>query len=145
MIHGVDADFLVAVEVKGHVFHQEANRLLDALLNESHTFALAPQTLAEFIHVVTDAKRLPIPLTITEALERAERWWEAIEVMRVFPDGTAVTDFFSMIRQHRLGRKRLLDTMLAATLHQLGIRKIITNNEADYRVLATLEIVSYRV
>ncbi len=73
MIHGVDADFLVAVEVSGHVFHGEANLLLDTLLDSGHTFALAPQTLAEFIHVVTDAKRLPVPLVMTEALERAER------------------------------------------------------------------------
>lgn len=32
MIHGVDADFLLAVEVQGHVFHQQANTLLDTLL-----------------------------------------------------------------------------------------------------------------
>ena len=57
---------------------------------------------------------------------------------------STVADFFDMIRKHRLGRKRLLDTMLAATLQQLGIRKIITNNEADYRLLATLEVVTYR-
>ncbi len=126
------------------MFHQQANTLLDVLLEEGHTFALAPQTLAKFIHVVTDAKRLPIPLTITEALERAERWWDAVQVVRVFPDGAIVADFFGMIRKHRLSRKRLLDTMLAATLQQLGIRKIITNNEADYRVLATLEVIIYR-
>ncbi len=65
-------------------------------------------------------------------------------MVRVFPDGAIVADFFGMIRKHRLSRKRLLDTMLAATLQQLGIRKIITNNEADYRVLATLEVIIYR-
>lgn len=144
MIRGVDTDFLVAVEVNGHVFHQGANGLLDSLLDAGHTFALAPQTLAEFIHVVTDARRLPTPLTIAEALERAERWWNAIEVTRIFPDGTTVDDFFGMIRKFVLGRKRLLDTMLAATFQQHDVRKIITNNEADYRALATLEIVSYR-
>ena len=51
MIHGDDADFLVAVEVQGHVFHAQANSLLDALLNQSHTYAQSPQTQAEFIHV----------------------------------------------------------------------------------------------
>jgi len=55
-----------------------------------------------------------------------------------------VTDFFALLRKHRLGRKRLLDTMLAATFQQLGIGKIITNNDADYRVLAAFEIVTYR-
>ena len=145
MIHGVDTDFLVAVEVSGHVFHLEANVLLDSLLDGGHTFALAPQTLAEFIHVVTDARRLPTPLTITEALDRAEHWWNAVEVIRVFPDGTTVDNFSGMIRKFFLGRNRLLDTMLAATFQQHGVRKIITNNDADYRVLGTLEIVAYRV
>jgi len=31
MIHGIDTDFLVAVEVREHPFHQQADALLTAL------------------------------------------------------------------------------------------------------------------
>ena len=93
MIHGVDTDFLVAVEVKDHPFHPQADALLTALLKDGHDLALAPQTLAEFVHVVTDGRRMPQPLSLTEAISRAEHWWQAAEVVRVFPDGRSVTDF----------------------------------------------------
>lgn len=144
MTHGIDTDFLVAVEIRDHPFHREASQLLDKLLAQEHDIALAPQTLAEFIHVVTDAKRMPEPLTMGEAIARATHWWEAAEVVRVFPEGAATTGFLAWLHQHRLGRKRLLDTLLAATLHAAGIRRLITNNERDYGVLGVFEILSYR-
>ena len=37
MIHGIDTDFLVAVEVKEHPFHPQADALLAALLKAGHS------------------------------------------------------------------------------------------------------------
>lgn len=144
MTYGIDTDFLVACEIVDHPFHQAADELLSRLLSEGHDFALAPQTLAEFIHIVTDARRMPEPLTVTDAISRAETWWQAGEVVRVFPDGNAVSDFFVWLRQHQLGRKRLLDTLLAASFRNAKVMKIITNNAKDYKVLAAFEVVEFR-
>jgi predicted nucleic acid-binding protein len=143
MTHGIDTDFLVAAEVREHPFHREADQLLDELLIQGHEFALAPQTLAEFIHIVTDPKRMPVPLTMGKAIARATHWWEANEVVRVFPDGRVATEFLSWLGQHGLGRKRLLDTLLAATFRGAGIKRIITNNERDYRVFGVFEIIRF--
>lgn len=117
---------------------------LPDLLAGGHDFAVAPQTLAEFIHIVTDPKRMPHPLTIAEAISRAEHWWQAAEVQRVFPDGECVTDFLGWLARHRLGRKRLLDTLLAATYQRAGIRRLLSNNEGDFRVFGCFEIVAFR-
>jgi len=144
MTHGIDTDFLVAVEVKDHPFHDPADALLTQLLDEGHDLALAPQTLAEFIHIVTDARRMPQPLDMLEAVNRAENWWSAAEVVRVFPGEQTVHNFTGWLRRYRLGRKRLLDTMLASTFRSAGICKIITNNEGDYRVFGGFDIVSFR-
>ena len=144
MTHGIDTDFLVAAEVRDHPFHREADALLHRLLADGHDFALAPETLAEFIHVVTDPRRMPQPLTMNEAISRADHWWQAAEVVRVFPDGQAVAHFHRWLTRHQLGRKRLLDTLLAATLHSAGIRRIVTNNERDFKILGGLETVSFR-
>ena len=143
MTYGIDTDFLVAVEIRDHPFHKPADALMNRLLSDGHDFALAPQTLAEFIHVVTDGKRMPIPLTMSEAISRAEHWWQAAEVTRIFPEGQAVTDFLQWLTRHHLGRKRLLDTLLAASFKQAGIRCIITNNERDFRIFGCFEIVGF--
>ncbi|MGC9451873.1 MAG: type II toxin-antitoxin system VapC family toxin [Oceanipulchritudo sp.] len=144
MTHGIDTDFLVAVEIMEHPFHREADVLLRALLRDGHDLAVAPQTLAEFIHVVTDERRMPQPLKMAEAIARAEQWWQAVEVVRVFPDGRSVSDFLVWLTRYRLGRKRLLDTMLAATLKSSGVKRIVTNNECDFNELDGLEVVAFR-
>jgi predicted nucleic acid-binding protein len=144
MTSGIDTDFLVAVEIQDHPFHREADALLQSLLSDGHDLAVAPQTLAEFIHIVTDGKRMPQPLTMAEAITRAEHWWQAAEVVRVFPDGQAVADFLGWLTRHQLGRKRLLDTLLAATFQSAGVKRIVTNNGRDFRVLGAFEIVKFR-
>ena len=144
MTHGIDTDFLVAAEIRDHPFHAQADLLLRTLLSGGHDFALAPQTLAEFIHVVTDSKRMPRPLGMPEAIARAEHWWQAAEVRRIYPDGECVMDFLGWLSLHQLGCKRLLDTLLAATLHRAGVRRILSNNESDFRVLGRFEVVSFR-
>lgn len=144
MIYGIDTDFLVAVEILDHPFHEPASRLLRKLIADGHLLALAPQTLAEFIHIVTDERRMPKPLSLSDAIARSEHWWQAEEVHRVFPDSAVVGDFLAWLTRHQLGRKRLLDTMLAATFHRAGVTRILSNNARDYRVFGHFEVVEFR-
>ena len=144
MTYAADTDFLVAVEVRGHEFHRRAADLLASLLDGGHEIGVSPQGLAEFVHVVTDARRIALPMTMEEAIDRAERWWQAKETARIFPDFTSTLAWLDLLRHYRLGRKRLLDTMLAATCKTSGINKIITNNAEDFRVFGFLEVVGYR-
>jgi len=68
------------------------------------------------------------------ALERAELIWNSTQVIRIFPDAAATSQFLAWMKRHRLGRKRLLDTLLAATHWFAGIRSIVTLNPADFDV-----------
>jgi predicted nucleic acid-binding protein len=144
MTVAIDTDFLVAVEIRDHLFHKPADAVLDRLLEEGHKLAVAPQMLAEFVHVVTDSKRLKDPLSMEEALARAEYWWQAREVVRIYPEGDAVSTWIEWLREHRLGRKRLLDTMLAASACSYGISTMVTNNEKDFKVFGSFEILTYK-
>jgi predicted nucleic acid-binding protein len=144
MTVAIDTDFLVAAEIRDHLFHKPADAVLSRLLEEGHKLAVAPQMLAEFVHVVTDLKRLKDPLSMEEALARAEYWWQAREVVRIYPEGDAVSTWIEWLREHRLGRKRLLDTMLAASACSQGISTIVTNNEKDFKVFGSFEILTYK-
>jgi len=46
------------------------------------------------------------------------------------------------MRQFSLGRKRILDTQLAAVLHSNGVRRLLTSNPADFAVFSILETVT---
>ena len=134
MTHGIDTGFLVALEIIEHADHAAARALLARLLGAGDRLALAPQVLAEFIHVVTDPRRFAAPLEMNVARHVASEWWLGREVDQIFPDAGSTGLFLTWMEQHRLGRKRLLDTQLAATYRAKGIVSILTTNPGDFGI-----------
>ena len=133
MTYGLDTTFLVQVDVADHPRHEAARELRDRLLGEGHGFALAPQVIAEYLHIVTDPARFEQPTSMAVALRHTRMWWDAVEVTRVVPGGEAVERLHQLMEQHSLGRKRILDTLLAATYAAAGITVIISSNGRDFR------------
>ena len=142
MIHGLDTGFLVAAELVEHAEHVAARDTFARLLATSDLVAIAPQILAEFIHVATDPRRFAQPLDTAAACRIAEQWWTASDVVHVFPGDAATTQFLSWLKQFALGRKRLLDTLLAATYLQAGIRSLLTTNPADFAVFGAFTCIT---
>ena len=144
MIHGLDTGFLVAAEVKEHAEHDDVRVTLARVLAPGDVIAIAPQVLAEFIHVVTDPRRFTQPLDMKAARRVAEQWWTASDVMHAFPDAGAARQFLTWLRQFPLGRKRLLDTLLAATYRQAGIQSLLTTNPSDFLVFGVFTCVTLK-
>jgi predicted nucleic acid-binding protein len=136
---GLDANFLIACEAQEHQHHEAAHEILSSLMVEGERFAIAPQVLAEYLHIITDGRRLKKPQTMRQALERADLWRTAAEVDVLLPNDRALELFFSWMSQFRLGRKRVLDTMLAATLATAGIVRLATIDVRDFEVFGVFE------
>ena len=140
---GLDTTFLVQLEVRESPSHAAAQNVLQhRILGRNGEAALAPQVLTEFIHIVTDPRRFEQPLSVAQALAKARFWWNAGEVARVFPREETAAQFLEWITEHGLGRKRLLDTMLAATYFANGITSILTSNARDYRTFGVFELIA---
>ena len=142
MIHGMDTGFLVSAELVEHPEHVAARATLSRLLGSGDRVALAPQVLAEFIHVVTDSRRFRQPVEISEARRIALKWWTAREVDHVFPNAEATRQFLDWLDHLQLGRKRLLDTLLAATYRQGDIRSLLTTNPDDFGVFNCFDLIA---
>jgi predicted nucleic acid-binding protein len=141
---GVDTTVLVHLEIKEAAEHAAAHEWLRReILDRDETIALAPQVLVEFVHVVTDPKRFQAPLTIEQAVAKARFWWKAAEVRHVYPTAESTALFLDWMSQHELGRKRLLDTFLAATFRTAGIQRVATSNWRDFSVFGGFEMSSY--
>lgn len=134
MTHGFDTSFLVAAEVAEHPEHDGVWRRIRELKAQGSDFALTALVVAEFVHIVTDARRFKTPLTMAQALAEARWWWEASDVEQVPPGDDAVKWFLDAMTRHQLGRKRVLDTMLAATYRSAGVTSLLTLNAADFAV-----------
>ncbi|NBV96823.1 MAG: hypothetical protein EBT30_04635 [Verrucomicrobia bacterium] len=111
-MRGIDTTFLLAHELAEIPVHTKARELVrQSSRNGDARFALAPQVLMEFLHVVTDPRRFQKPLPMEEAVSRAEFWWGAKEVRQ-----------------------------LAASLHQAGVHRIITQNRKDFEIFGVFQI-----
>jgi predicted nucleic acid-binding protein len=142
MIHGLDTGFLVAAEVAEHAEHSAAHAALARLVAAGDLIAVAPQVLAEFIHIVTDPRRFGQPLDMTAARQLAEQWWTARQVVQVFPNDPATRQFLVWVQQFSLGRKRLLDTLLAATCAEAGIPSLLTTNPGDFAIFGVFTCIT---
>lgn len=139
---GLDTTLLVEAEVADSPGNDAARAfILQHIASaEGRAFALAPQVLTEFIHVVSDPRRFERPLPVAEAVKRAKYWWSAREVVRIVPGIEATALFLEWMRVHNLGRKRILDTYLAATYSSAGIRHIASSNGRDFSVFGLFEV-----
>lgn len=140
MATGIDTSFLVAAEVNSHPEHLRARSKLQTLVQNGERLALAPQVLAEFVHVVTDSRRFTSPLNMFAAIQRADAWWNSPEVVQCFPTNNSTRTFLAWLSTHQLGRKRVLDTMLAATYHAAAVQSLLTLNGDDFKVFGCLDL-----
>jgi len=134
VIHGADTSFLVAVEIVEHERHADALRILRESLARGDRVAVAPQVLAEFVHVVTDRRRFQQPMSMETALDKSECWWTAAETDQVFPTEAVVARFHGWMRHNQIGRKRVLDTLLVATYRAAGVTSLFPLNAEDLAI-----------
>ncbi len=138
---GVDTSFLVGLTVEEHARHQACSALFDGeIVGKPASMVITAQVLTEFCHVITDERRFERPLEMTAALDLCEQWWHAEESRVVVADAEVGAVWLAWMRELRLGRKRLLDTMLAATYYRAGVRRLASTNWRDFARYGVFEL-----
>jgi predicted nucleic acid-binding protein len=121
--------------------HRAARRLVRAEITGGGSIAITLQVLWEFLHVVTDPRRFEDPMTMSGALATTGALWDAPDTQRITAGPRTAHRTFELLQSLDLGRKRILDTALAATLEEAGIGRIATLNGKDFEVFDFLEII----
>ncbi len=139
---GVDSDVLVHWAMAGAAHHRAVRGCFEREVREhGRRLGLTQQTLNEFLHVVTDSRRFEHPLPMAEALRLSRELWHRQDVERVMPTADVHDRLCELMKEFRLGRKRILDTALAAILEAAGVRRLATLNGRDFRIFPFIEIV----
>ena len=143
MICGIDANVLIYSAVESIPEHKRVRSFFERhVLTGDLICAVSFPVLLEFIHITTDPKRFSQPLTVEESLEMAEQYWNAGDWHRLVPKPTTGARALALLRQYKLGRKRLLDTYLAATLLDSEIIHLITCNHDDFKIFKELRLIN---
>lgn len=139
---GLDCNILVQLALADHPANAVTLTAVQAEATQGNKLVFPPLVVAEFLHVSTDARRFAPPLTMTEALDWIEDFMNNPMVGLVFPNAASLDQTLKWMRQLNLGRKRILDTQLAAILNTNGVRRLLTANPADFTVFNVLEVVT---
>lgn len=129
MRRGVDTNVLIYAHMPELPHHPGVRSfLLDQLSRSDITLVVTPVILHELVHVVTDGRRFAPPVPMTDALALARLYVGHANVECISLDAFAVIRALDLLEQHRLGRKRIADTLFAASLLNCGVRELITCN-----------------
>jgi predicted nucleic acid-binding protein len=143
MICGVDANVLIYSAVESMPEHKKTLAFFeDHVLTGEISCAVTFPVILEFLHITTDARRFKSALTMEESMEIAQQYWNAADWRRLLPKPSTASLAFELIRKHKLGRKRLLDTYFAATLLDHGITHLVTCNPEDFSVFGKLRLIN---
>jgi predicted nucleic acid-binding protein len=139
---GLDCNILVQLAFADHAANAKTIAAIQAETQKGERLVFPALVVAEFLHVATDARRFAPPLTMAEALDWIEEFLKSPAVGLLEPGQASTDQTFRWMRQFNLGRKRILDTQLAAILHSNGVRRLLTSNPADFAVFNVLETVT---
>lgn len=121
--------------------HQLSRRLAAERLN-GNLLLITPIVIAEFLHVVTNHRRFPRPSTMEDALGWVKAFLDKPGVLLILPTEESLQVSFDWMKQYQLGRKRILDTQVAAVPHLCGCGRLKTENSADFCVFKVFELVT---
>ena len=139
---GLDCNILVQLAFADHAANARTVAAVLAETQKGETLVFPSFIVAEFLHVTTDVRRFAPALTMAEALDWMEEFLKSPAVNLLEPSQASMDQTLRWMRQFSLGRKRILDTHLAATLHTRAIHRLLTSNAADFSVFGVLETVT---
>jgi predicted nucleic acid-binding protein len=146
MRRGVDTNVLIYAHMPGLPYHPQVRSfLLDQLSRDEVTLVITPAILHELVHIVTDGRRFDPPVSMADAIALAQMYLEHANVECISLDAQAVMGAFELIARHRLGRKRISDTLFAASLLSHGVRELVTCNPGDFQVFDELTLIDPRL
>jgi predicted nucleic acid-binding protein len=139
---GVDCNILVQLAIADHPSNGRTLAAVEAETARNITLVFPPLVVNEFLHVVTDPRRFTPPLTMIEAVDWMEDFLGNPHVALIEPGRASMDQTLRWMRQFNLGRKRILDTHLAAILHTAGVHRLMTSNPAVFTVFGVFETVT---
>ena len=139
---GLDCNILVQLAFADHPANARTIAAIQAETQKGEELVFPSMIVAEFLHVATDARRFAPPFTMVEALDWIEEFLKNPAVSLLEPSQASTDQTLRWMRQYNLGRKRILDTQLAAILHSHGICRLLTSNPADFAIFGAVEAIA---
>lgn len=137
----VDTNVLVYALYADSSHHHAAQTVVERALDVNAGYFVTPQVLFELFSVVTNPRRVTVPMATEEAIETIDVLLgrPGIQLLPVQTD--VVARCMRLCRERRITGRRIFDVQLAASMLCHGIKRIITFNKADFERIEGIEVV----
>jgi len=136
----LDTNILVYATDGSSPFHAASLAVLDRAQSVDANLCIAPQSLAEFFSLVTNAKRVTAPTSPEDALKTVESIVSlpGLEVLPVPLD--VITRWVDLCRRHPVKGAKIYDLQIIAVMLANGIRRICTYDKGDFAPFAEITV-----
>ena len=139
---GLDTNILVQLAIADHPAHQTTVAAVQKEAWSGSRLVFPSLVITEFLHVVTDPRRFSPPMTMDEAVDWINSLLQNPSVMLMDTTTPAINQTLLWMQQFGLGRKRIIDTHLAAILYTSGATRLLTSNPGDFEIFGVFEIIN---
>lgn len=137
----LDANILVYAVNEDSQFHDTAVKLRNKGLMGEIPLCVTPQVLSEFFAIITDPRRIELPLTQAEAALEVENYFFSKSIIKVYPQPNVIQFMLDFLKRYSVTRQGIFDLQLVATMLANNITRIYTYNEKDFLQYAEIEAI----
>lgn len=138
----LDTNLLVYANSPTSRFMTRAKTILGDVIEEKLLGCVSIQNIYELYAVITDPKRVEVPLKQNQAEKLLVNYIEAENLPKIFPKETNLFNLLTIIRKYKITRQEIFDAQLVATMMDNEVKAIYTADEKFFRKFDFLEVLN---
>ena len=136
----LDTNILVHAYNQASPRQKVASSIIERAMAGEIQACIAQQVLFEFFAVITNAKRVELPLPPDKAAELCLDLWECDEIEKIAPSELVPKEVFNLVKSKRLSGSSIFDCILAVYAKVNKIDVIYTENVKDFNKYGFIKV-----
>lgn len=128
----IDTNILVYAYNSSSKFHEISLDIIEKALNNEIEAVVADKNLFEFYAIITDKKRVELPISTAEACNVIDYLINS-PLKIIFSTPFTLLKTFELIKHYKIRKQDIFDIILVAMMIENNIKNIITSNEKHFK------------
>lgn len=137
-----DSNILVFAHNVASPFQKQAEKLISSVIDGRLSVVLAQQNLLEFYSIITNPKRVQMPIGLTDVHFLINEYLRSGIFNLIYPKETTLTGTFGLAEKHKIKGADIFDAYLATTMLDNDVGTIYTDNIKHFEMFDKIKAVN---